>query len=65
MNLSMIGYIVGCVIEIEAVLMLLPALVGLIYREQNGICFLLCALVAALVGLACCSIKRGHMLVSR
>lgn len=52
MNLSMIGYIVGCVIEIEAVLMLLPALVGLIYREQNGICFLLCALVAALVGLA-------------
>lgn len=51
MNLSMIGYIVGCVIEIEAVLMLLPALVGAIYEEQSGLCFLVCALAAALVGL--------------
>ena len=32
MNLSMIAYIVGAVMEIEAGLMLLPALVGLIYR---------------------------------
>ncbi len=56
MNLSMIGYIVGCVVEIEAVLMLLPALVGLIYGEQSGMCFLVCAGIAALVGLI--SIRR-------
>lgn len=51
MNLPMIGYIVGCVIEIEAVLMLLPALVGLLYGESSGLVFLLCAVAAALVGL--------------
>lgn len=51
MNLPMIGYIVGCVIEIEAALMLLPALVGLVYGEPGGLVFLLCAVAAALVGL--------------
>ena len=51
MNLSMIAYIVGCVIEIEAALMLLPALVGLCYQEKTGWAFVLVAAVAALVGL--------------
>ena len=51
MNLSMIGYIVGCVREIESGLMLLPALVGLCYRERTGWAFLLVAAGTALVGL--------------
>lgn len=51
MNLTMIAYIVGCVLEIEAVLMLLPALVGLGYGEASAVAFVACAVGAALVGL--------------
>ncbi len=51
MNLSMIGYIVAMVMEIEAGLMLLPALGGLIYGEPNGLSFLITAAVTALVAL--------------
>ncbi|MBP3470018.1 MAG: TrkH family potassium uptake protein [Lachnospiraceae bacterium] len=36
MNASMIRYILGYVLKIEAALMLLPCLVALIYREQEG-----------------------------
>lgn len=50
MNRRMIAYIVGLVLEIEAALMLLPALVGLCYGEKTGWAFLICALGAALVG---------------
>ena len=46
MNLSMIAYIVGAVMEIEAGLMLLPALVGLGYGEQSA--------------LALCPLRRGR-----
>lgn len=51
MNLSMIAYIVGCVMEIEAALMLLPAFVGLCYGEQTGWSFVVCAAVTVLLGL--------------
>ena len=51
MNLSMIAYIVACVLEIEAALMLLPALVGFGYGERSAWSFLICAGAAALVGL--------------
>lgn len=50
MNLHMIAYVVGCILEIEAVLMLLPALVGLIYGERTAMAFLICALGAAVLG---------------
>ena len=50
MNLSMIAYIVGAVMEIEAGLMLLPALVGLIYGEKSALSFVICAVAAAIVG---------------
>lgn len=43
MNLSMIAYIVGAVMEIEAGLMLLPALVGLIYGEKSALSFVICS----------------------
>ena len=51
MNLSMIAYIVSCVMEIEAGLMLLPALVGLIYGETSALSFLVVAAVVAALGL--------------
>lgn len=40
MNYPMIFYILGQVFRIEGALMLLPALVGLIYQEKNGLVFL-------------------------
>ena len=51
MNLAMIIYIVACVLEIEAALMLLPAGIALIYGEKTGLAFLAVALCAALLGL--------------
>ncbi len=50
MNLSMIAYIVGAIMEIEAGLMLLPALVGLIYGEKSALSFVICAAAAAVIG---------------
>lgn len=50
MNLPIIAYVVSCILEIEAVLMLFPALVALIYGEKSGWGFVICALVAALLG---------------
>lgn len=50
MNLAMIAYIVGMVMEIEAGLMLLPALVGLIYGEKSALSFVICAVAAAVIG---------------
>ena len=46
----MIAYIVGAVMEIEAGLMLLPALVGLIYGEKSALSFVICAFAAAIIG---------------
>lgn len=51
MNYPMIAFIVGCVMEIEAGLLLLPALVGLCYWEKNAWAFVLAAAVTALAGL--------------
>mgnify|MGYP007002741415 FL=1 len=35
----MIGYILGKMLGVEALLLLLPAFVGLIYQEKSGISF--------------------------
>lgn len=43
MNGSIIRFILGYVLKIEAVLLLLPALTGAIYGESEGICYLLVA----------------------
>lgn len=51
MNKRVIAYVLGAVLLIEAVLMLLPLVVALIYHEANGWYFLWVALGAALVGL--------------
>lgn len=51
MNESMIRYILGYVIAIQSILMLLPCLVALIYREPEGIHFLSVSLLSAVISL--------------
>ncbi len=51
MNLGMIAYIVGCVMEVEAALLLLPVMVGLYYGETTAMSFLAVAAGEALLGL--------------
>lgn len=51
MNGSIIRYILGYVLKIEAILMLLPCLVALLYGEQEGICYLAVAGVSLLIGM--------------
>lgn len=40
MNGSIIRYILGCVLKMEAALLMLPCLIALIYREQVGVWYL-------------------------
>jgi len=50
MNRAMIRYVAGTVLKIEAILMLLPFIVSLSYKEKNGLWFLAVAAGAALIG---------------
>jgi len=50
MNRSMVRYVLGNVLKIEAALLLLPCVVALIYREYTWIYFLGIAIGSALVG---------------
>lgn len=50
MNLSVIIYVLGWVMNIEAAFMLLPCIVSVIYGESEGFAFLWVLLAAALVG---------------
>lgn len=52
MNRSIIRYILGNVLKIEAVFLLFPCLVAILYREPEGLSFLLVSLVSALIGFA-------------
>ena len=49
MNLKMIGYILGKMLGVEALLLLLPAFIGLIYQEKSGISFLITAGILAVI----------------
>ena len=51
MNSSIIRFILGNVLKTEAVLLLLPCLIALIYTEQEGIWYLPVAAVCFLLGL--------------
>ena len=51
MNISLVGYILGILLKIEAALMVFPCLVSLIYQEPQGGAFLVCALLCLLLGL--------------
>lgn len=50
MNSKIIRFILGCVLKIEGILLLLPSLVALIYREREGFVYLSVAVVAAVAG---------------
>ena len=41
MNYSIIIYIIGMILKIEAVFMALPAITALIYQETSGVAFLI------------------------
>lgn len=49
MNTKMIRYILGKMLGVEAVLLLLPALVALIYQESSGVFFLVPAAILCVV----------------
>ena len=51
MNTSMIRYILGYVLKIQSLLMMLPFLVSLIYREPQGACYLAVSLIGMLLGI--------------
>lgn len=50
MNRAMIRYVLGGVLKIEGVLLLLPCIISLIYKEQSGIWFLYTSLGSFLLG---------------
>ena len=51
MNTSIIRYILGQVMKIEAILMLLPCIVAIIYGEEEGFAYLIALLICGLLGL--------------
>ena len=62
MNRAIIRYILGNVLKIEGVLMLLPCIVSLIYKESEGVHFLLVAILAGILGLGMTARKpKNHV----
>lgn len=51
MNRSMIRYVLGSVLKVEALLLLFPCLIAIIYKEKVGLWFLYIAVAAAIVGI--------------
>ena len=51
MNYSIIFYIIGWILNIEAAFMLLPAITALIYKEESGYAFLITMAVCLVLGL--------------
>ena len=50
MNYSIIRYTLGCVLKLEAALLLLPSLTAAIYRETEGLYYIAVAAACALLG---------------
>ena len=50
MNHSIIRYIIGWVLTLEAIFLLLPVLVSIIYREKSGVAYIATAIICALCG---------------
>lgn len=57
MNSSIIRYILGQVLKIEALLLLLPCFVALIYREKSGISFFITFIICIVLGIIMTSKK--------
>ena len=50
MNYSIILYILGCVLKFESAFLLLPAIVGFIYKEDEAFSYLFTAALCFIVG---------------
>lgn len=50
MNYGSIRYIIGCILKVEALLMLLPMAAAVIYQERSGFAFVVCALLCLGIG---------------
>ena len=50
MNYSVVLYILGCVLKFESAFLVLPALVGLIYREHASVSYLAVAVLCLILG---------------
>lgn len=50
MNYSIVLYILGCVLKFESAFLVLPALVGLIYREHASVFYLAVAVLCLILG---------------
>ena len=57
MNYSIIVYILGWIMNVEAVCMLVPGITALIYREKSGIAFLITILACLAIGVPLVSRK--------
>ena len=58
MNYSMISYILGWIFNFEAAFMILPGITAIIYREKNGLAFLITMLICLTIGIPLTSRKR-------
>lgn len=50
MNISIVRYILGQILKVEALLLLIPCIIALIYGEKEGLCFIVVAALSALLG---------------
>ena len=57
MNFNMVRYFLGWILRIEAVIMLIPCIIALIYQEQSGWYFLLVLVLCGGAGWACSRTK--------
>ena len=60
MNYSIIAYIIGSILKLEAVFMLLPCITALIYQEQSGFAFLITMVICLIIGLLLTIKKTGN-----
>ena len=58
MNYSIIVYIVGFILNVEAVLMMLPCVTSLIYHEKEGLAFVASMAICIAVGLPMMLLKK-------
>ena len=58
MNYSMISYILGWIFNFEAAFMILPGITAIIYREKNGLAFLITMLICLTIGIPLTRRKR-------
>lgn len=50
MNISIVLYFLGWVLDIEAIFMILPCIVALVYGESSGIYFLIIGIICGIIG---------------